>query len=84
MSDWNFAIYTWVAVLMQLAAMLASCGFAWSGVQIILEASIADNPHIVPSVLYRLVGIIAALFIIFQAPALVNQLQGLFRVPLVP
>lgn len=84
MSAWAETLNRWISVMMQLAAMLATCGLAWSGVQIILEASVNDNPHIVPSVLYRIVGIIAALFIIFQAPTLVAELRGALSTPLVP
>ena len=84
MTAWTDALNRWITVLMQLAAMLATCGLAWSGVQIILEASVNDNPHIVPSMLYRIVGIIAALFVILQAPTLVAELKGALTTPLVP
>lgn len=83
MSVWNSAVNSWIVVLIQLAGAIAIVGIAWNAVQLIIDASITGDAHAFPALLYRILGVLAALFIVMTAPRLVNELAALMRTPLV-
>ena len=84
MDVWSGAVSSWVAVLIQLAAMIAVCGICWNGVQVILDSAIYGSGEAFTTAIYRIVGIVAALIVIFTAPSLVGELQVALSTPLVP
>jgi hypothetical protein len=83
MDVWNSAVNSWIVVLIQLGGAIAMVGIAWNAVQLIIDASISGDAQSFPSLLYRILGVLAALFLVLTAPRLVNELAGLLRTPLV-
>ena len=84
MDTWNFQIYRWVTVLMQLAAVIAAAGISLNAVQLVIDVSLTGNSSSWPGIASRVIGILIALAIVLRAPAIVGSLQGILRTPLVP
>ena len=84
MEIWSGVVNSWIAVLIQLASMIAVCGICWNGVLVIIDSAIHESGEAFSAALYRIIGIVAALIVIFAAPALVGELQAALSTPLVP
>ncbi len=83
MSIWTGIVDSWVAVLIQLGGLMFVCGLCWNGVLVILD-TVAQGGDVLAPVLYRVIGMIAALAVMVGAPSLVNELQAALRTPLLP
>ena len=83
MDVWTGAVNSWIAVLIQLGAAIATVGIAWNAVQMMIDASITGQAQSFPALLYRILGVLASLFLVMTAPQLVNELATLLRTPLV-
>jgi hypothetical protein len=67
-----------IVIIVQLAAVILTCGFAWNFTQIILHAGIEGGSRIIPEVAFRVVGIVFGFLITANASKIVHSLSPIF------
>lgn len=82
MAEWTGYINRWIAVLIQIGAVIATLGLSWNLKDIIIDG--AAGGQRVAQVALRCLGIALAFLLLAGAPTVVNVFEGLLRRPLVP
>ena len=67
-----------IVIIVQLAGVIVTCGFAWNFTQIILHAGIEGGSRIIPEVAFRVVGIVFGFLIAAYASQIVHSLTPIF------
>lgn len=82
MSEWAQLVNRWIAVLIQIGAVIAALGLSWNLKDIILDTTLGGSGPRAAQIAARCLGIVLAFLLLAGAPGIVNAFQGWLRTPL--